>query len=87
MKSCDLRLVSDILRAIDDLKDVRAGLKVKPSHDDPVVLELGAYEGDHDGGTGHGSALLPLAVADRVVNAAETALRDELERLAVNLEK
>lgn len=80
MTESDARYAVELLGALANLPDVRIGLALKKS---ALKLELGAFEGDYDGGTGHGNALLPLAIATRIVDFAEKLIRDELARIDV----
>ncbi len=84
MKANDALIAADILNALDGLPDVRKGLKHKSKYSDPVVLEVGAFEGDDNGGAGHGSVFIPLSLASKILDAAEKVLLDELTRLGVS---
>jgi hypothetical protein len=81
--AADLHHASAVLKALEGLSDVRRGLKQKPRYDDPVWLQIEAYEGDDDGGTGHGTSLVPNNLAPKILDAVEVVLRAELQRLGV----
>ena len=83
MKAKDCALAADLVRSLGELPDVRSGMKDKLGHYDRIVLELSAYAGDDNGGEGHGSAMIPPAIAKKVIDAAETIIRAELKRLGV----
>jgi hypothetical protein len=81
----DARYAAELLEALDHLPDVRKGLKDKPDYG-AMHLEIAAYEREGDsGGTSHGSALLPIRIATRILICAELAIMAELERLGVDL--
>lgn len=80
MTETDARYSVDLLNALSDLPDVRKGLAHATRE---TVLEFGAFEGDHDGGTGRGSAFIPRIVATQIIDFAEKLIRKELRRLRV----
>lgn len=66
---------------LDGLPDIRAGLKKKPSQ--RMNFELGAFDGDDDGGVGRGSVLTTPSVGAEILDLIEPWARAELEKLGV----
>lgn len=80
MTEADARYAVELLDARRDFADVRKGLALEGGC---VVLKLTAFEGDRDGGSHHGSALVPLRLAQQIVAFAEDLIRAEMKRLGI----
>lgn len=87
MKASDTKYAAGLLSALANMPKVRRGMATKPSGSDMITLQIEAYEGDDDGGTGHGSSLLPAECAMLVIKATEEIIRGELQRLGIEIEE
>lgn len=83
MMVTNVHTASYLLKALEGLPEIRKGLKRKPKYDDPITLQIGAYEGDEDGGTGHGDVLIPAEFASAILDHLEDYLRAKLTSLGV----
>lgn len=83
MMASDVHMASQLLAALEGLPHIRKALERKPRYDDPLTLQIEAFEGDDEGGIGHADIRLPRRFAPIVLDHLENVLRAELERLGV----
>lgn len=85
MTTDEAKLAGEMVEALENMPDVRKGMLSQSREGGKLCLEIGIFEGDYNGGSGRGNALLPIALAEEVVSFAENLMLLKLHNLGVTV--
>lgn len=83
MTHAEVKRAAILVHALEEFSDLRGGIKEKTRPSGHMRLEIGAFEEQDGGGTGHGSIFVDVETGEKIIDFTERLIRAELRELGV----